>query len=849
MVHSGRFGGATTLARAVVEMSSSPGVVIAHVLDPGPATTEGAYWTLLDETLRNSLPPPPPPRTTGAPDIAFSSVLDSLAGQTGRCVLVLDDLHLVSDPVARVDELLARAPTGGLRIVATTRTAGGWPLRLARAPDQKLIFPDSLRFDPDEVAALLRSTRTEFDVRSPEIIHQHTAGLACLVNAVCASVPVNELTTPTHLGEHAKAAIDREVDRILITDAALRDHRLHVLLAAAAAPLTSDSAMPLLGERGDPGAFLTLLGRSGLASSGGSPADPEWQFPDPVRASLMRIATRENADDLQRYRRVLARRWLDLDKPDRALRVAAEVPDWALAVQILRDNLATLYTRAYATTMSEEILPRIPEVYLRDDPALLRLRTVHSQFSAPRDVAGAPPRRRATGDRAAVADLPRDPHGPVARIVDPAERAMTFIRVVELRVAGHFDASARLCDALAGLPFPDLESMTDDDRDARGFTYAHLGISYLLVGRFADASAMMRRAGRIAVQPFIHRDVAGKSALVSAVLGSPAQARTHLAEERRHPALPPTTEALVRPAGDVAAALVALEELDSVTALRVLQNHGEPDEREEFWGFVLYAWGQLLLANGAPAQGLRYLATQVPRFATMQGNGAVVGPMLDALRADLHLACGQTAAAVDAVAASTHPLTAATRGRIALLRDEPGRALDLAREGIADPRTSTRHTLELELVAAAATLASGDRAAARRHLTAATDIYAMTGLRLPFRSLPGHVMGRLATLGRELPAVPGAPRPEFGTLTFAPAIEPAVDDTQRGPGPPLLAPLTDREHAVLRALATGATIRQIAARDFLSTNTIKSQVRAVYRKLGVSTRADALRVARGASLI
>jgi LuxR family transcriptional regulator, maltose regulon positive regulatory protein len=65
----------------------------------------------------------------------------------------------------------------------------------------------------------------------------------------------------------------------------------------------------------------------------------------------------------------------------------------------------------------------------------------------------------------------------------------------------------------------------------------------------------------------------------------------------------------------------------------------------------------------------------------------------------------------------------------------------------------------------------------------------------------------------------------------------------------LLQPPTDAELAVLRLLATDLSIREIGERLFLSQNTIRSHTRALYRKLGVHTRADAIARATTLGLI
>ena len=62
----------------------------------------------------------------------------------------------------------------------------------------------------------------------------------------------------------------------------------------------------------------------------------------------------------------------------------------------------------------------------------------------------------------------------------------------------------------------------------------------------------------------------------------------------------------------------------------------------------------------------------------------------------------------------------------------------------------------------------------------------------------------------------------------------------------LLQPPTEAELAVLRLLATDLSIRQIGERLFLSPNTIRTHIRAIYRKLGANARSDA--VARATAL-
>lgn len=61
-------------------------------------------------------------------------------------------------------------------------------------------------------------------------------------------------------------------------------------------------------------------------------------------------------------------------------------------------------------------------------------------------------------------------------------------------------------------------------------------------------------------------------------------------------------------------------------------------------------------------------------------------------------------------------------------------------------------------------------------------------------------------------------------------------------------PLTRRERVILSNLDEDVTLEQIATRLFVTRNTVKSQVRSVYRKLGVSSRSEAVAFARAFGL-
>jgi len=61
--------------------------------------------------------------------------------------------------------------------------------------------------------------------------------------------------------------------------------------------------------------------------------------------------------------------------------------------------------------------------------------------------------------------------------------------------------------------------------------------------------------------------------------------------------------------------------------------------------------------------------------------------------------------------------------------------------------------------------------------------------------------------------------------------------------------LSDRELALLRLLPTRLTNSEIGSECFMSVNTVKTHLKSVYSKLGVSSRAEAVDHARQLGLL
>jgi DNA-binding CsgD family transcriptional regulator len=94
-----------------------------------------------------------------------------------------------------------------------------------------------------------------------------------------------------------------------------------------------------------------------------------------------------------------------------------------------------------------------------------------------------------------------------------------------------------------------------------------------------------------------------------------------------------------------------------------------------------------------------------------------------------------------------------------------------------------------------------------------------------------------------------APAPGDHLLQKARRLDGALQGSPRAEAPTGAGDLTGRELAVLRMLPGTASAREIADQLYVSHNTVKTQLKSIYRKLGVATRAEAVAAARERGLV
>ena len=147
-------------------------------------------------------------------------------------------------------------------------------------------------------------------------------------------------------------------------------------------------------------------------------------------------------------------------------------------------------------------------------------------------------------------------------------------------------------------------------------------------------------------------------------------------------------------------------------------------------------------------------------------------------------------------------------------------------------RHAQRGVLHVRLLRGAISDQLGDAATSALNVDLAFIGMARSGSRAPLRAVPSGLLAGLvaSALQREQ----------------SPEVRHLLEETRRTTdgAERAIEPLSRRERLVLAEAERGATVAAIAAAMFISPNTVKTHLRRVYHKLGVTTREEAIRRAR-----
>ena len=267
-----------------------------------------------------------------------------------------------------------------------------------------------------------------------------------------------------------------------------------------------------------------------------------------------------------------------------------------------------------------------------------------------------------------------------------------------------------------------------------------------------------------------------------------------------------------------------------------------------------YALAVCLRARIRGSRGDRYGAeAELRRSITMPGDAVVPTYFVERIafeRARLALQGGDLLGAELAVPDWRERVERASGGmreHLLLIRfliaagDDPTSLLECLPEG---RDVSSSHQIQLGILRALAAHRADEAAGAVDALAAALELAAHTGHRQRF-------LDERAALGSVLDDA--SVRTGFNWDIDQAGAGGAIDlrDGARLERAPIafVEPLTYRELEVLRLLPTHRTLAEIGEELYVSVNTVKYHVKAIYRKLGAENRADAVTIAKDCDLV
>ncbi|MBE1877424.1 response regulator transcription factor [Myceligenerans sp. TRM 65318] len=780
---------------------------------------------------------------TGRAALASGSAEDVASALDGHeAVLVVDRLGRTSGPALSYLDRVARLLRTG-RVVALTATPlpgtapsfDGWPLDAGLGPGLdggpgggswegpadratgdghrlELTLRD-LAVRPDEAraaAAQLGVTITDPQART---LVAATAGWPAVVYPA-----LDDIARASAAGEQVTDALVAAVAaarRAACLRSALPEEAIKLLLEAS---IAERFRLGDLDDRGalspaDTRALVDRLLDTGVVLRDPASPDGILAVAPSVRRALLDYAHGREPEDLRRRAGRVARRREAEGDVRGALLVALEAGDADL-VDGLQRRVWTNILDGQDATLHESLWTAVSSAAARGVPADLR-----ALLSVTRRAPGRP------GDGATAADAGGEQDG-----------LATFVRAARLRRAGRAEES--------------LTAAREWLRSAHG----RPAVEQTLVGLQAAVSAaeagQLHEALRYAENAY-HAALAGGAFALAAAAAETA-ALVHALDSDVRAAVDWSAEAgnLPEPPGwwrhaigDPPALVSALVRLERFEEDLPAPLHGAAREAgtTDLWFCGLHVEAVLaaLRSQEDLAVGLLRDALAQRGRAPSEGDGdgdPRIPPLiaLDLVRLYLSLGRGTNAALIADTVAPPSPVRALVDGRVLLARERPREALQaVAGVGALGETPMVGLRLESSLIAAEARGALDDADGARREFARAKALAQRAGGALPFWWVSAHAL--LSGVGDE----------------HRPAGEPLdeVVRRRRTPVPVEFVVVPDRQLVVLHRLADGLTSTQVARESFVSHNTVKTQIREVYRRLGVHDRAAALQRAQELGLL
>ncbi|PKI90862.1 hypothetical protein CW368_09375 [Actinomycetales bacterium SN12] len=361
-----------------------------------------------------------------------------------------------------------------------------------------------------------------------------------------------------------------------------------------------------------------------------------------------------------------------------------------------------------------------------------------------------------------------------------------------------------------------LAEISDDERRSLDGVltelHAHAGVSLMYGGHAAEAAEQFEIALAAAVRPTARLTAFGGLALVQAQAGDLSAAQGWIDAALRHPWHDSVLREYQGSLLLIAQAWLHIQHGDLDAAEEAIDGVWHIIDTIEHWPLLAHVRAVIDICRGVPQRGLERLqalrrqrSSRIPRSQAR---------LLDLTESSLNLAAGDFLAARALTAHSRDaPALAIGAARVQLFDRHPEQALRMLGRIVTETPIDRATAAALEAVA----LAQLGRHAAGP-ASRATSVAETHGLTTPFLLLPPE--------GREI----------FGERMPWQTDDVALATVARPR-------LTPRELILLEQLVDTPSLPDIAAELHVSVNTVKSQRRTLYRKLGAASRDEALAIA------
>jgi LuxR family transcriptional regulator, maltose regulon positive regulatory protein len=753
--------------------------------------------------------------------------------------LVVDDISELAGAsvLTGVDQLIRHAPPA-LRLILSGRHPAGLAVAKLRVSGELAeIGASDLACTPEEAEAYFRLAGMDLsDAQRDELLARTQGWITGLRLAAMRGGPGRLATSVTRITGDEPTVADYLWDEVLAS--LPPDSRLFLLRTSVADAICGDLADALTGGSSG-GAILDQLSRENMMIR---PADAEFARTDrteycyhPMLIDMLRARLRRElpGESVRLTRR--AARWLAArGRHAQAIRTAARAGDWDFAGRVLADAGPELLVPEPAADL-EPVLASFPSSRFSGDPA----------------VAGAlAAAGLRTGDTCTAALHLDNAQQALGRCGQAQrQRIRTWLQALRLMSA----ADPGLVEQSRGIAVQAEHAASDAPaHQGVGLLWTALGVAELVSMDAANARQSLAAAGRHLrdARPEFADRARGWLALAEAIYGNMVDASELTAPAGNGGA--DGQDPLAARLTSLAAAHVHLAR-DELAVARAALDRCEPDEPtaspDPVAGAVMSLFAaavrtQLAIASGDLAAA-RCVLTRLRYRFLRAGLGQLTTATLDELLAPLE---ADIAARDSDLSGARLILTQAEQDR----RPTDGMRLAQARLLLAQgdceaaiaaigpvltdaPEVTLNDRIRALVTAAIAARRLGHADQAADWLTLAVTLAEPHGICRPFLDGGGAARSALTVLIR--PTSHAAAFTARILQRFEVAPGPGGTSTQTAVA---AVPLTSSELAVLRFLPSHMTNQEIAEALFLSINTVKTHLRSVYRKLGVTTRRQAI---------